>query len=70
MIQQFMEAKVLIGVWATAILCSGIAIVREVVRYHKDVSLNVPSCQFCGYNLTANTSGVCPECGKAILNEA
>ncbi|MCP4590956.1 MAG: hydrogenase maturation nickel metallochaperone HypA [bacterium] len=23
-------------------------------------------CQFCGYDLTANTSGVCPECGSAI----
>ena len=21
-------------------------------------------CQKCGYNLTANTSGICPECGK------
>jgi hypothetical protein len=23
-------------------------------------------CQSCGYNLTGNTSGVCPECGQAI----
>lgn len=23
-------------------------------------------CQFCGYNLTANTSGICPECGTPI----
>ena len=23
-------------------------------------------CSTCGYNLTANTSGVCPECGRAI----
>jgi len=23
-------------------------------------------CQSCGYNLTGNTSGVCPECGKKI----
>jgi hypothetical protein len=24
-------------------------------------------CQSCGYNLTGNTSGVCPECGTALL---
>lgn len=23
-------------------------------------------CSFCGYNLTGNTSGVCPECGREI----
>ena len=23
-------------------------------------------CSICGYNLTANTSGVCPECGTKI----
>ena len=23
-------------------------------------------CPACGYNLTANVSGVCPECGRAI----
>jgi predicted amidophosphoribosyltransferase len=25
-------------------------------------------CRFCGYNLTGNVSGVCPECGKPIQN--
>ena len=24
-----------------------------------------PTCTPCGYNLTGNTSGVCPECGRA-----
>lgn len=24
-------------------------------------------CPVCGYNLTGNTSGVCPECGSAVL---
>lgn len=23
-------------------------------------------CPGCGYNLTGNVSGICPECGKAI----
>jgi hypothetical protein len=26
-------------------------------------------CDACGYDLTANTSGVCPECGRAIETE-
>lgn len=25
-----------------------------------------PHCQKCGYNLTGNVSGVCPECGRPI----
>jgi len=25
-------------------------------------------CRECGYNLTGNTSGICPECGTAIRN--
>ena len=27
-------------------------------------------CQHCGYNLTGNVSGVCPECGEACKPEA
>ena len=27
-------------------------------------------CPVCGYNLTANTSGVCPECGTAVAGKA
>ncbi len=30
---------------------------------------NEPLCDGCGYNLTGNTSGVCPECGTAIKLE-
>ena len=25
-----------------------------------------PICKTCGYNLTGNTSGVCPECGEGV----
>lgn len=28
-----------------------------------------PICPHCGYNLTGNTSGRCPECGKSIEAE-
>jgi len=33
---------------------------RALIRWHR--------CSTCGYNLTGNTSGVCPECGTAIPN--
>ena len=29
-------------------------------------SLNAAGCEECGYNLTANTTGRCPECGTTI----
>ncbi len=32
----------------------------------KQVPDDIPHCKRCGYNLTGNTSGVCPECGKTI----
>ena len=31
-------------------------------------SKGIPICIPCGYNLTGNVSGVCPECGKRIEN--
>ena len=29
-----------------------------------------PQCVKCGYNLTGNVSGVCPECGKSLVEES
>jgi len=29
-------------------------------------AVNFELCKGCGYNLTGNTSGVCPECGQAV----
>ncbi len=26
----------------------------------------IGTCPYCGYNLTGNVSGVCPECGTAV----
>ncbi len=38
---------------------------RRVIRkrFRKSRGLCIP----CGYNLTGNTSGICPECGTAVL---
>jgi hypothetical protein len=37
-----------------------------LVRPHPRRVTNPSVCSACGYNLTGNTSGVCPECGTAV----
>ena len=42
---------------------------REDIRRRLRAELakkGIPVCIPCGYNLTGNVSGICPECGKAI----
>jgi hypothetical protein len=34
----------------------------RLLRYRRQAGL----CIYCGYNLTGNTSGICPECGERI----
>jgi hypothetical protein len=36
------------------------------LRKHLNKRYREGGCEACGYNLTANTSGVCPECGTAL----
>ena len=44
----------------------------SLLWYHdrKHTRCSADSCQNCGYNLTGNTTGVCPECGGAIIGSA
>ena len=51
-------------VWSIAAILAGVAVGREVARDRTRIPPQ--SCRQCGYNLTGNTSGVCPECGTAI----
>ena len=57
------------------LLCSaGAGLVLSSILVAKNVQIfirrrNLSLCDACGYNLTANTSGVCPECGRAIGTE-
>ncbi len=30
---------------------------------------DIPLCPRCGYNLTGNVSGICPECGRPLVKE-
>ncbi len=40
------------ALWATLLL-----------RWSRRPCIDLGCCQACGYNLTGNTSGICPECG-------
>lgn len=40
------------------------------MRRHRGRSAAAAFCRLCRYDLTANASGVCPECGTAIPQEA
>lgn len=33
-------------------------------RSRSEIRFEFPRCDSCGYNLTRNVSGICPECGK------
>ena len=41
---------------------------RSIQRslWRKLAARGIPCCMHCGYNLTGNVSGVCPECGEQI----
>ena len=41
----------------------------SLVAFLPDTRRPANACQYCGYNLTGNVSGICPECGKPIERE-
>ncbi len=45
---------------------AGPFVAAGILRAAKGLSLQARMCVTCGYNLTGNTSGVCPECGTPI----
>ena len=52
------------------ILCVGITtVLLWLIDYRLSRSIPPLHCQDCGYNLTGNTSGICPECGTPIPDE-
>ncbi|MBN1343421.1 MAG: hypothetical protein JXQ73_12110 [Phycisphaerae bacterium] len=37
-----------------------------VLAFWRGKRIPTGHCQHCGYDLTANTTGICPECGERI----
>jgi len=56
-------ATVLVCLYAVG-FCATWALLRRRLRLHH--RLQFGCCPGCGYNLTGNTSGVCPECGAPV----
>ena len=56
---------VLVPLWLP-VLAVGVG---ATVLHRQRNRLRVGSCQHCGYDLTGNVSGRCPECGAAIERE-
>jgi hypothetical protein len=48
-----------------SILAVSISVAMLILAYRKPKA-DHPVCTRCGYNLTGNTSGVCPECGAPV----
>lgn len=50
--------------WIPLLLC----IVATIVIFRR-TRMTPTGCGACGYDLTGNVSGVCPECGERVVNE-
>lgn len=57
----YVEFTIPIGWLTLATVAVGLLLLRRVRRYPRG------HCQACGYNLTNNTTGTCPECGIATV---
>jgi hypothetical protein len=55
--------------WFAPIM-GGISLIMLWLACKPSATDSTPRCERCGYNLTANTSGICPECGQAIATPA
>jgi hypothetical protein len=57
------EESIIVPMWPVLVLlsiCPPILLIRAIRRRMRLKPGHCP----CGYNLTGNTSGICPECGQ------
>lgn len=54
-----------VGLVTPAVVLAGIAFV-VIVAWLRRREYPEGACQTCGYNLSGNVSGICPECGTPI----
>lgn len=60
---EFRDGMVAMPLWIPSAVC---VCATLVILRSKNAPVVYPGCPTCGYNLTGNTSGVCPECGKSV----
>jgi len=66
---EYQERGMAVPWWFVALLFGTLparAARRMVLRRHRQ---SAGHCRSCGYDLTGNISGVCPECGKAVAHQ-
>lgn len=63
-LQEFLHASP--AIWSIVWFIGLVVILRRTPPAPVDLT----RCQTCGYDLTGNTSGVCPECGLAVSQDA
>ena len=53
------------------ILCAAFALMVQILRWFPIVSTACAAdrCRECGYDLTGNVSGICPECGAQVAHK-
>jgi uncharacterized paraquat-inducible protein A len=55
---------VTLAIWLASYACPAVA---NLVKYYRRRQRRGKGlCLACGYNLTGNTSGICPECGEPL----
>ena len=57
-------------VWAVAIVPPAIIVIWRRAKYRRNVEGSKFQCNHCGYDLTGNVSGACPECGTPVGKDA
>ena len=58
-----------LGLFIPLWLPFGIAVIPTAILWSRDRrSVKTGHCPDCGYNLTGNESGICPECAAAVPN--
>ena len=62
--------RIWIPYWLLVAACSLCPLIFLLNRQRLSNRLGRNACSICGYNLTGNTSGVCPECGTPVAGKA
>jgi len=59
------HVELIVPFWFAAIISAALPAGRALRLIRRRARMGRGVCRHCGYNLTANVSGVCPECGTA-----
>lgn len=61
---------VFVPAWVLPVVIASYPLILLAGMMRRHAAIRRGCCGSCGYNLSGNTSGVCPECGTAVPNES